>query len=225
MNSAMSTIFCRHQTMTTLAELLSQSVSQPTITLPPNWLQGRTAYGGLTAALALQSALHAIKVADATALPPLQAAQIGFIAPMAGALRFRAALLRQGKSATTVAVDGFAEDQIGLRAAFIFAQPRQSTITHQRSPMPLVDAPASLAPSPNRAEAPAFLSNFDVRYIGNTPVCAAQTPELLAWVRFATPVADVHPAVAMLAMGDCLAPAACQCRRPKSAHAMLRQHG
>ena len=194
--------------MTTLSELLSQAVSQPSITLPPNWLQGRTAYGGLTAALALQTALHASQSANAPALPPLQAAQIGFIGPMAGALRFQSALLRKGKSAATLAVDGFADEQMGLRASFIFAQGRPSAIEHQRAPMPQVDLPESFSPSPVSDGAPAFLSNFDVRYIGNTPVCSAQTPDLLAWVRFATPVADVHPAVAMLAMGDCLAPAA-----------------
>ena len=194
--------------MTTLSELLSQSVSQPSITLPPNWLQGRTAYGGVTAALALQTALHASDTGNAPILPRLQAAQIGFIGPMAGALRFESALLRQGKSAATVAVDGFAEDQIGLRASFIFAQGRPSSIVHQRAPMPQVDSAESFSPSPVRDGAPAFLSNVDVRYIGNTPVCSAQTPDLLAWVRFATPVDDVHPSVAMLAMGDCLAPAA-----------------
>ena len=193
--------------MSTLAELLTQSVSQPSITLPPNWLQGRTAYGGLTAALALENALHCMKSADAPAAP-LQTAQINFIAPMAGALRFDATLLRQGKSATTLSVDGFADDKIGLRASFIFAQPRPSAIAHQRTPLPQVDAPAAYAASAERPGVPAFLSNFDVRYIGNTPVCSATTPDLLAWVRFAQPVDAVHPAVALLAMGDCLAPAA-----------------
>lgn len=193
--------------MSTLAELLTQSTFQPAITLPPNWLQGRTAYGGLTAALALQHALHAMQAADA-GVAPLQAAQINFIGPMAGALRFEATRLRQGKSASTLSVDGFADDQIGLRASFIFSQPRPSSIAHQRSIMPQVEAPDAYAASTQRPGVPAFLSNFDVRYIGNTPVCAASSPDLLAWVRFVHPADAVHPAVALLAMGDCLAPAA-----------------
>ena len=193
--------------MSSLSQLLSHPLHHPAFTLPANWLQGRTAYGGLTAALALQAAInqhHRV----ATPLPPLQAAQISFIAPMAGALRFESTLLRQGKSAVSVSVDGFADDKIGLRASFIFAQPRPSAIAHQRTPMPQVEPPEAYPETQERAQAPVFLSNFDVRYIGNTPVCAAQTPDLLAWVRFGDSVADVHPAVALLAMGDCLAPAA-----------------
>lgn len=194
--------------MTTLSELLRSTQSSEAFEVPANWLQGRTAYGGLSAALALQAALNQTQ----GQLPPLTAAHISFIAPMAGALRFEAQLLRQGKSATTMSVDGFSAEQIGLRASFILASARPSSITHQLSTFPTVQPPSEYPDLPVMPGAPAFLANFDVRYLnGNTPVCGAQSPELLAWVRFSYSVADVHPAVALLAMGDCLAPAAMAC--------------
>jgi hypothetical protein len=63
------------------------------ITLPADWLQGRTAYGGLSASLCLQATLLA-----QPDLPPLRSAQFSFIGPASGALRIRPQLLRQGTS-------------------------------------------------------------------------------------------------------------------------------
>ena len=45
-----------------------------TADLPDTWMQGRTAYGGLTAAIALEAAMRS--QAD---LPPLRSAQTAFV--------------------------------------------------------------------------------------------------------------------------------------------------
>ena len=45
--------------------------------IPSDWLQGRTAYGGLSSALAL----HAAQGIEPD-LPPLRSAQIAFIGPL-----------------------------------------------------------------------------------------------------------------------------------------------
>ena len=50
-----------------------------TIDLPADWLQGRTAYGGLSASLCLEAALRAH-----IDLPPLRSAQFCFIGPATG---------------------------------------------------------------------------------------------------------------------------------------------
>ncbi|MEK7264701.1 MAG: acyl-CoA thioesterase domain-containing protein, partial [Pseudomonadota bacterium] len=44
-----------------------------------NWLQGRTIYGGMTAALCLEGALRTFPD-----LPPLRSAQISFVGPAEG---------------------------------------------------------------------------------------------------------------------------------------------
>ena len=49
------------------------------IDIPADWAQGRTAYGGLTAALCVEAA--ALVSSD---LPPLRSAQFAFIGPAAG---------------------------------------------------------------------------------------------------------------------------------------------
>src|SRR6516225_10431901 len=71
-----------------------------TIALPSDWLQGRTAYGGLSAALCLQATLRTFPD-----LPPLRSAQFSFIGPATGALRVTANMLRQGKSTAFTSAD------------------------------------------------------------------------------------------------------------------------
>ena len=62
----------RPDTMTPFSSMLgtmTRSEDDFAITLPPDWLQGRTAYGGLSAALCVQAALRAHPD-----LPPLRSA-------------------------------------------------------------------------------------------------------------------------------------------------------
>ena len=77
-----------------LASILEQICAGDTshiVQIPPSWHQGRTAYGGLSAALAYQAA----KLAEAD-LPPLQSAQIAFAGPLAGEVTITASTLRRG---------------------------------------------------------------------------------------------------------------------------------
>lgn len=103
-----------------------------------HWLQGRTAYGGTSAAIALAAAKA--MVPD---LPPLRSAQIAFIGPLAGIVSATPQLLRRGKNSAFVAVDVTGESGIGLRAVFLFMAPRQSAIAHDDLPMPAVVMPGS----------------------------------------------------------------------------------
>src|SRR5262245_43266589 len=72
---------------------LQQRADHFTIALPSDWLQGRTAYGGLSAALCLEATLR--RFPD---LPPLRSAQFAFVGPATGALRIAVTMLRRGKS-------------------------------------------------------------------------------------------------------------------------------
>ena len=92
-----------------------------TQTIPPKWMQGRTTYGGLTAALCLETAMRAFPE-----LPPLRSAQVSFIGPAGGAVEGRARMLRQGKSVTFVEADLFGEKGIATRATFAFGGARAS---------------------------------------------------------------------------------------------------
>jgi len=59
------------------------------LTIPEDWHQGRTAYGGFSSALALSAAQAA-----GGDLPPLRSAQVSMIAPLSGEVEVRARLLR-----------------------------------------------------------------------------------------------------------------------------------
>lgn len=190
--------------MHSLPQILDSFDPDADFTPPPNWLQGRTAYGGLVAALALRAAQRAAGAER----PPLLTAHISFLAPAAHALRFRAQQLRRGKSSLAMAVDCFSDGDFAARATFVFAGTRTSAIEHELSRAPETGTPSDYAPLPDVPMLPAFLSNFDVRFVGpSLPVSGAEHPELLAWVRLHD-AAGVDPAVALLALGDALPPAA-----------------
>jgi acyl-CoA thioesterase len=125
------------------------------VTIPLEWLQGRTAYGGLSAAIALTAAKAAY--AD---LPPLRSAQIAFVGPLSGTVVAQPSLLRRGKNSAFVACDVTSNDGVGLRALFLFMASRTSAIAHiDLSPpdFPLGDDRADLAKMP-----PGFLANFEL---------------------------------------------------------------
>jgi hypothetical protein len=61
--------------MTSLTKVIEDFNPSSKFDTPANWLQGRTIYGGLSVALALQAALRD----GPTGLPPLKSAQIAFV--------------------------------------------------------------------------------------------------------------------------------------------------
>lgn len=189
--------------MTTLSELIGNFDPRGEFTPPSTWLQGRTLYGGLSAALALQAALQ-----NAPApLPPLKSALVSFIGSAAGPLRFETRILRQGRSATFVTADVLADGGVCVRVEFVFATPRPSGVRHEFSPPPEVPPPEALKRFQPGGMAPAFLVNVDMRPATNTlPASGASYPEVVAWVRHED-ATGVDPAVALLALGDALPPA------------------
>ena len=191
--------------MPSLSALLSTFDPSAGIELPPQWLQGRTGYGGITTALGVVAA----KAACAPALPPLRSVQVNFVGPASGHLSFEVQLLRAGKSVTAVAVDVHGENGLALRLTLVFAQPRQSVLAHSLVRAPQVPgwqdcAALDMAHVPF---APAFIANFELRPAGGAmPMAGAEHPELLFWVRHGE-AAGVDPALALVAMADALPPA------------------
>jgi hypothetical protein len=159
--------------MTSLAQIIQSFSASEAFDTPPNWHQGRTIYGGLSAALALEAALQTAP----PDLPPLKSAQILFVGPALNGLHFKAQTLRQGKSATMIAVDGMAEGQLILRVAFLFAHPRVSAVQHDLSCRPLVQPPEACISLHETGPTPIHLSNFEVRMAGpHLPVTGGDHP-------------------------------------------------
>lgn len=176
------------------------------IEAPEDWSQGRTLYGGMTAALGYE----AVKRAHG-ALPPLRSAQFTFIGPASGRLRFRSELLRRGRSSAFFAAEGLNEDGHAARATFVFGAERDSKVAHDLIAMPAVEKAEAYRSfrKEGGGASPGFWNNFETRLAsgGRLFEHSAPRPEFAVWTRFLDPGA-ADPISALLALADCLPPAA-----------------
>jgi acyl-CoA thioesterase len=168
-------------------------------TVPENWLQGRTAYGGFSAALAL----HAAQMSD-TDLPPLRSAQVAFIGPLSGDITIRATRLRRGRNAAFVQADVESAAGLGLRATFVFMGPIASRVDHHTGTAPAFPVPDADTATYRGHSAVAFSRNFDLLDRRDDSVGPA---EWLRWVRLADRD-GIDPMVELIAVADCLPPSA-----------------
>jgi acyl-CoA thioesterase len=155
--------------------LLSTRLEAGTATLDvgDDWMQGRSVFGGLQAALAVR-AMRTLVPADV----PLRTLQVTFIAPVpSGPMRAQAQLLRQGSSAAQVEarlVDG---TRVLAHAIGVFGTARPSAIA--RAPLqPKVDAGVPHAFGFVPGVTPNFTQHFDARWIrGGLPFSGDPLPE------------------------------------------------
>jgi len=175
------------------------------IVIPDDWRQGRTTYGGLTAALAYHSAIQAF--GD---LPPLRSMQITFVGPVSSDPVFRPALLRRGKNVITIEVKGYCDDNCVVTACFLFGAPRQSAVSLAYE-SPEFKAPGDcepFAPEQVKRHLPAFLGHFDLRLErGSRPASSADEALIWSWCRHDDEAARDNIA-GFLALADMLPPAA-----------------
>ncbi len=186
----------------TVGELLASATRAPgqlSVEIPDTWLQGRTAYGGLTTALAYEAARS---VADD--LPPLRSAQIAFVAPVRGAVEARATLLRRGRSTAFVETKLYDGADVVFSALFIFSAARESTIMLDAPPAPMLPAPDDAAERPTGKIPMSFLQQFDFRMAVEP---RRGVPELLQWVRLRDRT-GLESMTELLLIGDALPPGA-----------------
>lgn len=173
------------------------------VTLPADWLQGRTAYGGLSAALCLEANSRTFNE-----LPPLRSAQFTFIGPATGALRIAASTLRAGKSTVFTGVDLSGEDGLATRATFCFGHSRVVDHDYVDLPIPRTGAIADYPGYFGWPGQPNFMSHFEGRLVeGTRPQTPDHPPEMLVWLRHRDPKVDAGM-VSLLAMADALPPGA-----------------
>ncbi|MGP0059678.1 MAG: thioesterase family protein [Beijerinckiaceae bacterium] len=188
---------------TQMLATLEQHTNQLTIALPADWLQGRTAYGGLSAALCLEATLR-----TTPDLPPLRSAQFAYAGPATGILRITSTVLRQGKSTVFTSVDLEGENGLAVRAVLCFGVERSSALDHVGLPMPMTppldDCPAYF----DRPDIPTFMRHFEGRLAaGAKPVTPGASPEMLVWLRHRDEYVG-DGLVGLLALADALPPAA-----------------
>lgn len=173
-----------------------------TTSVSDDWLQGRTTYGGLSAALCLQGALR-----EFGELPPLRSAQFAFVGPAAGALQIRPTVLRKGKSTVFAGVDLFGEAGLATRATLCFGAARKSALAYRNIPAPAVPPPDACPSFFRHVQGLNFTSHFDGRLAGgHPPLSRAGEPEIVLWLRHRDPALQ-QDAVALLALADAPPPA------------------
>lgn len=172
--------------------------------IPDHWRQGRTCYGGLTAALMYEATQRTIDD-----LPPLRSALVNFVGPVTDTPRLSAELLRQGRNVTNISARADVGDQCVGRADFLFGASRTSEIH--------VDFPAPDAPAPEACElftpefakpmVPVFFHNFETRLIAGERPMMGKDGYIRTWSRHLDP-ASRQGTGSLLCLADVLPPAA-----------------
>lgn len=154
-------------------------------TFPPDWAQGRTVFGGLTTA----AALHVLR-RERPELPPLRAAQVQFVAPVApGEVELRRRLLREGNTLVQQQVEVWQANSPRVLVQASYGYPRDSAVRRGGPPAP-EDPGRESVPSLEYVPPfmPTFMRHVDYRFtLGSPPVTGAPIPLLGGWFRLRDP--------------------------------------
>lgn len=170
------------------------------VAIPDGWMQGRTAYGGLSSALAYEAA----RTANAD-LPPLRAAQIAFIGPVAGLVEARATVERRGRNASWVRTELRCSGQLCHAATFLFMRPLESRVAVDELPVPANLVPLAQAEPFVDDQVSAFVRNLECRHA--LPRADRRGGDICCWARLRDR-AGLDPFTELVLIGDGLPPAA-----------------
>lgn len=189
-------------TAISLAEVVDALDGEPlSLEAPPSWSQGRTLYGGMTAALAWAAAARTFPD-----LPPLRSVQAAFVGPASGQLTLAPEVLRRGKSATTIGVDVRGEAGLAARLTFFCGAARGSKVGHERVEAPPAPPPDDLPAVLKAGQGPTFAANYDIRHVSGGLPFSGGPPEFVMWARMRD-AERADPLVSLLALADVLPPA------------------
>lgn len=131
---------------------------------PDDWMQGRSVYGGLQAAV-IVAAMRRLIPAD----QPLRSLQMTFIAPVNSSMNGRAQILRSGKHTTHVEARLMGGANVLAQAIAVFGYARDSAVKRTPVQAPIVNPGSRVLPfvagiSPN------FMQQFTARWLrGDLP--------------------------------------------------------
>jgi acyl-CoA thioesterase len=166
-----------------------------------NWMQGRTLYGGASALIAYTHAIRAF-----TDLPPLRAAQVGFVAPVGGRVELQAEIVRQGRSVTQLRSELYQDGALALTAFFLFAEPRKPNALYPARKPSDFPPPAEESEDVMSDKGPSFLrNNFEIRRAQN--VSGPGEPVVRRWARLKNRE-ELDPISELILLGDVLPPGA-----------------
>lgn len=167
--------------------------SQPNLTIPNNWSQGRTAYGGISAAVAYQAMREII---DESRL--LRSFNCNFVGPIIPDEPFEieTEILREGKNASQIVAKIIQNGNISLLSQAAFGVPRKSKVSVEnfdRHQMSLPKKPNFIPAIPKVT--PKFIRNFELSIdSGRLPFTGSKHHHLHGWMRYKQPPATITDA-------------------------------
>ena len=182
-------------------EILAQTKGE--LSIDADWSQGRSAFGGLTAALVLAYIESQADVAGRD----LQTINIHFCGPTIAdePCQFRHRILSQGKSVIQVEGQLLQNGEVKTEVVTCFAMPRFATL---HVTPPLKAFPEKSIQVPFLADfMPNFVQHLDMKYTSEQmPFSGCQKPHVSGWVRFSEPP-KVFSNAALVALIDAWPPA------------------
>jgi acyl-CoA thioesterase len=190
-------------------------------TVPDDWLQGRSTYGGLQAAFALLAMRQLTGVAA-----PLRVLQTTFVAPVAGGeVTVTARTLRAGKSVTHVEARLMQGDDTLCLVIGIFGAPRESLIHVPIAVRAAPQGPDGLRDLPfARGIAPNFTQHFAWRWAeGGWPYSGHSDAFTRIWLRHRAPTgaSAFEAEAAFVGLADAVpSPALSMMKTPKASSSL-----
>ena len=171
-------------------DALMEQARSGSVTITPDWMQGRAAFGGLTGAIVHQAMSQ--KLVDER---PVRSLSVSFVGPAAAdtPLTVGAEVLRQGKAVTQVESRLHQSGNTVVAALASFGASRESMVTCAPEPAPEAKDPESSKPMPQvEGVTPEFLRHFDLRFcIGGFPFSGSSDRTMGGWMRFREPPARI----------------------------------
>lgn len=150
-----------------------------------SWLQGRTAFGGLSTSLVFQAMQQQIE-----AERYLRTLSVSFVGPApAGRHKIRTRVLREGGSVTHMQGELLCGDEVAVSVNAAFGKARIAKIALPGPVLPDVKAPQDCKPLPYiEGITPEFTKHFDMRFAyGAPPFAGAESADFGLWVKFKEP--------------------------------------
>jgi acyl-CoA thioesterase II len=165
----------------------------PSLSISSDWAQGRTAYGGISAALVYAAIKEKVSTDRV-----LRSFTCNFVGPLSTGEPFDISVevLRQGKNATQVLAKAVQEDKICVLVQACFGVARASKIkveNHDRHEMP-PPAKAKFLPQIPKIT-PKFLRHLDLAMDdGSLPFTGSKKSHLYGWMRYSNAPSEVTDA-------------------------------
>ena len=176
---------------------LQESDNNTTI-FDESWSQGRSAFGGISAAFAVTAMRKLVSPNQ-----PMRSLMVSFIAPVPpGIVKVEAEIIRQGKNVTQLEASVLCGGNVCLRAMAAFGHSRETFNVRSVENLKLAPRGSGVKFEDHAKQTPGFLQFFDGEWVNEgLPFAGKLSRELTMWVRHNTDL-NQFPAEKLITVSD-----------------------